>query len=200
MEGFESLCAVALESEGYVVMSNVKFDVPRKTKKKSRPEIQTHGYEVDLVGASKRKLVLASVKSYFGSRGVAAEDVIPSGKKSRHRGLYRLLNDKKLRTQVIEQAALRYGYQSNQVELRLYVGRFAAPIKGTHELKIRRWANRQNIGSGPIKVYSVSEILELVEEEARSSQYRDDPSLITLKALQERDSLAARRGEEAVPR
>jgi hypothetical protein len=70
VESFEHLCKVALEAEGFVVTSNVKFFVRRLTSKKSREEYQTHGYEVDLVGARSDQLVLAEVKSFFGSRGV----------------------------------------------------------------------------------------------------------------------------------
>jgi hypothetical protein len=70
MESFEHLCKVALEAEHFVVTGNVKFFVRRKTRKKGHPEYQEHGYEIDLVGARGDQLILAEVKSYFGSRGV----------------------------------------------------------------------------------------------------------------------------------
>ena len=69
MEGFEHLVKVALEADKYVVSGNLKFPVRMRTKKKIHDEWQTHGYEVDLVGAKQDSLVLASVKSFFGSRG-----------------------------------------------------------------------------------------------------------------------------------
>ncbi|MCA1704080.1 MAG: hypothetical protein LC808_12775 [Actinobacteria bacterium] len=42
----------------------VKFPVSRQTSKISYEEHQTHGFEVDLIGARADKLVLATVKSY----------------------------------------------------------------------------------------------------------------------------------------
>jgi hypothetical protein len=76
VEAFESFVAVALEAEGFVVSGGVKFRVKLPTRKAAYTEEQTHGYEVDLVGARADRLVLASVKSAFGSRGVVAEHVM----------------------------------------------------------------------------------------------------------------------------
>lgn len=79
MESFESVVALVLEAEGFVVSGAVKFPVTRRTVKAMHKEVQTHGYEVDLVAARADVLVLATVKSFFGSRGVAAEDVAGGG-------------------------------------------------------------------------------------------------------------------------
>ena len=68
MEGFEHLVKIAMEADGLIVSGNLKFRVSRKTRRKDKVETQAHGYEVDLVGAKKNQLVLASVKSYFGLR------------------------------------------------------------------------------------------------------------------------------------
>jgi hypothetical protein len=68
MEAFESFVALALETEGLVVSEALRFDIPRQT----TSGLQTHGYEVDLVGARQDLLVLASVKSYFGCSYVKA--------------------------------------------------------------------------------------------------------------------------------
>lgn len=76
VEAFESFVAIALETEGFVVSEAVKFPVKRKTGKAAYAEEQTHGYEVDLVGARRDRLVLATVKSFFGSRGVVADHVL----------------------------------------------------------------------------------------------------------------------------
>ena len=73
MEAFESFVAIALESEGFVVSGAVKFPVTRQVRKPQRVEVQTHGFEVDLVAANAERLVLASVKSFFGSRGVVLD-------------------------------------------------------------------------------------------------------------------------------
>lgn len=51
------------EAEGLVVSEAIKFPVRLQTRRKDHVEIQTHGYEVDLVGARAAELVLASVKS-----------------------------------------------------------------------------------------------------------------------------------------
>lgn len=148
MEAFESFCAVALEAEGLVVSSGVKFPVALKTRKAAYSEIQTHGYEIDLVGARADLLVLATVKSYFGSRGVVAEHV--TGETSDHTASrrYLLLNHPSIRRKVVNEATRLYGYGADQVELRLYVGRFAAPIRGTHEKRIRAWAKMKRVGRG----------------------------------------------------
>jgi len=47
------------------VSEAVKFRVKRRTSKASHEENQTHGFEVDLVGARADRLVLATVKSFL---------------------------------------------------------------------------------------------------------------------------------------
>src|SRR3954463_12059688 len=93
MEAFESFVAVALESAGFVVSSAVKFGVKLKTKKAAYEEFQSHGYEVDLIGARADRLVLATVKSFLGSRGVVAEHVTGATTNERWKKLYALLNN-----------------------------------------------------------------------------------------------------------
>ena len=147
MEAFESFVAVALEVDDFVVSQAVKFPVRMQTRRAAYTEVQTHGYEVDLVAAKADQLVLATVKSFFGSRGVAAEHVTgetttgePVSERKRKR--YALLNDRVIRRKVVAAAARRYGYTRGQVELRLYVGRFAGRQTGEHEARIRQWASR----------------------------------------------------------
>jgi hypothetical protein len=101
MEAFEAFVAVALESEGYVVSEAVKFPVTLQTKKAAYAEIQTHGYEVDVVGARRDRLVLATVKSFFGSRGVAADHVDGTTTNAAARNGYRVLNDAAVRGAVL---------------------------------------------------------------------------------------------------
>jgi hypothetical protein len=79
MESFEQFVAVAMEAEGLIVSEAVKFPVRRQTRKALHDEVQTHGYEVDLVGARADRLVLATVKSFLGSRGVVADHVMGTG-------------------------------------------------------------------------------------------------------------------------
>src|SRR5689334_8128606 len=134
MEAFESFVALAMETEGLVVSEAVKFPVRRKTKKTSHDEFQMHWYEVDLVGARKDRLVLATVKSYLGSQGVRADEVqgtrtTPAQGNRR----YAMLNDPEIRDGILAGASDRYDYPSDQIEFRLYVGKFAGAQRNTHE-------------------------------------------------------------------
>ena len=185
MEAFESFVALALESEGFVVSSSVKFPVRRRVGKKSRPEFQEHGYEVDLVAARADRLVLATVKSFFGSRGVAAEAVTGETADKRKAGMYRLLNDLGIRDGVVKAAGKRYGYKPKQIELRLYAGRFAGRRAGEHERRIQEWAAEQRVGAGQIGVVGLDEVVRKVRLAARRKQYRDNAALVAVKVLGE---------------
>ena len=185
MEAFESFVAVALEADGFVVSSGVKFPVKILTGKAARDEFQTHGFEVDLVAARSDKLILATVKSFFGSRGVAAEHVLGESPRSAAVKRYAILNDRDVRTKVVSLAARHYGYRTSQVELRFYVGRFAGRGSGGHEARIRAWAKTQRVGSGSIKVVALKEVVDKVVEVAQSTQYIDNPVLVALKVLAE---------------
>jgi hypothetical protein len=184
VEAFESVVAVALEADDFVVSGGVKFRVKLPTRKAAYTEEQTHGYEVDLVGARADRLVLASVKSAFGSRGVVAEHVTGETSNQAASRRYRLLNDKIVRSRVVAEAK-RYGYRINQVQLRLYVGRFSGRKAGAHEQRVRAWAAKQRVGGGPIEVIGVHDVVRIVREAAGDTQYRDSPVLVTLKALNE---------------
>jgi hypothetical protein len=181
VEAFESFVALAMEDEGLVVSSSVKFPVKRRTAKAMHEETQTHGFEVDLVAANANKLVLASVKSFFGSRGVVAEHVDGTG--GEHTRLYAMLNDPDVRGQVVAGACERYGYTPDRLEMRLYVGRFAGPTRGVNEKGVRDWAATTIVGGGPIKVVGVADVVDIVRRLASSKQYRDDPALVALKVL-----------------
>ena len=168
-----------MESEGLVVSGALKFPVRRQTRKAEYAEFQTHGFEVDLVGARSDRLVLATVKSFFGSRGVVADHV--SGASPTHSNLYAMLNDETIRTTVVAGAAERFGFAVSQVELRLYVGKFAG---ADNEAKVREWCATQQVGSGPIRVVAAPEVVTLVREVAGSKQYRDNAVLATMKVLE----------------
>lgn len=83
---------------------------------------------------------------------------------------------------MVAAAALRYGYTEDQVSVQLYVGRFAAPTRRTHEPLIRDWASTQVVGGGPIEVYGLSDVIDAVPA-AASKTYRDNPVLATMKVL-----------------
>lgn len=191
MEAFETFVALALEEDGFIVSPAVKFPVRRRVRKTSRPEFQEHGYEVDLVAARADRLVLATVKSFLGSRGVAAEAVTGETSDERRAGLYRLLNDPVIRDGVVKAAGERYGYESNQIELRLYAGRFAGRRAGEHERRIREWAARQRVGVGSIEVVGLEEVVRKVRLAAGRKQYRDNAALVAVKVLAEAGQLVA---------
>ncbi len=184
--------ALALEAEGLVVSSAVKFPVTLRTRRADHVEVQTHGYEVDLIGARADRLVLASVKGYLGSRGVVADQVTGETTSELARR-YSLLNRPEVRGKVLKGAAKLYGYRTGQIEMRLYVGKFAG--SGAHEEQIRKWAKRQRVGAGPIGVYGLKDVVGRVREAASHTQYRDDPVLVTMKVLEAAGMLA-----EVVPK
>ena len=175
MEAFESFVALAMGAEGLVVSGPTKFKVGKSTK---NGQLQTHGYEVDLVGARADKLVLASVKSFFGSRGVQAAEVMGIGSAKGSAG-YKMLNDKKLRNSIVAQASKIYGYPEKQIEMRLYVGK----INSTNELKTREWADKQIVGETPIQIVPVRDIVSAVKTLAEDKTYVDNPALVALKVL-----------------
>ncbi|WFG43123.1 hypothetical protein [Pseudonocardia alni] len=183
MEAFESFVALAMEDEGLVVSEAIKFPVPRRTRKLAYEEVQVHGYEVDLVGARADRLVLATVKSFLGSRGVAVEHVTVGPESASHHRGYALLNNPELRAAVLDGACQRFGYLPGQVEFRLYAGRFAAPTTGLHEQEIRQWCGSQNVGVGPIKVFNLTEVAEVAIKVAESKTYRDNAALTAIKVL-----------------
>jgi hypothetical protein len=162
MEAFETFVALALEEEGFIVSPAVKFPVRRQVRKASRVEFQEHGYEVDLVAARADRLVLATVKPFFGSQGVVAEAVMGNTADERRNGMYRLLNDPVIRKGVLKEASKRYGYSPKQIELRLYAGRFAGRRDGEHRRRIEKWARTQRVGAGPIKIVGLEEVVRKV--------------------------------------
>jgi hypothetical protein len=182
MESFEHLVKVALESENLIVATNLKFHVKRRTRKASVKEEQTHGYEVDLVGAKNRRLVLASVKSYFGSTGVNRQGFKNIAKDGRQTYFdnYKLFNYKDIREGVIAKAASQFGYSTNQVELRLYVGHFQ---NDEEQQEVTKHLRTIKAGRGPIKVVGLLEIVEAALGVANSATYINDPVVMTLKAL-----------------
>lgn len=177
MEAFEQFVALAMESEGLVVAEAQKFPVQIQTNKVAYTEFQTHGFEVDLVGARQDRLVLATVKSFFGSRGVTYEGVTGTGTNG---SWYALLNRPEVRETVTRLAAERFGYRLDQVEMRLYAGKFAG---GGHESRIREWCAAQTVGSGPIGVVGATEVVRIVRGVAESKSYRDNAVLTTMKVL-----------------
>jgi hypothetical protein len=178
MEAFEQFVALAMEAEGLLVDGPHKFGEKKQTKKQSTVEFQTISYEVDLIGMRRDRLVLATVKSFFGSSGVKQNEVMARGKAGSSG--YKIINDRKVREFVIRAAAEKYGYETDQVELRLYAGKFMSK-KGEQELRV--WAAEQHVGGGPIGIYNVNEVFDSVRK-LHSTTYRDNPVLMSLKVLE----------------
>lgn len=180
MEAFEQFVALAMEQEGLVVSGALKFPVKVRTTKAAYEEWQTHGFEVDLVGARSDRLVLATVKSFFGSRGVVAEHVRGDSQNKVWNAKYAVINNPRIRDGVVAGAAARFGYSIEQVQLRLYVGRFAGVA---HESEVRAWCASQTVGAGPISVVGAADVVDVVRAVASSKTYRDSAVLASLKVL-----------------
>ena len=127
--------------------------------------------------------MLATVKSPFGSRGVVDGHVMGTSGDARWRGHYALLNDEVIRNAVVSAAAARYGYAEDHVFVRLYVGKFAAPVTGAHEAAIRNWCGELTVGGGPVAVYGLDDVVAAVRGAAESKTYRNNPVLVTMKVL-----------------
>jgi len=194
MEAFESFVALAMETEGLVVSEAVKFKLIFQTKKADTTEFQEHGYEVDLVAARQDKLVLASVKSFFGSQGVKAKEVAGLTGKAGDAG-YKMLNRPEVRDGILESACKIYGYQPHQVELRLYVGHFNSVAQ---ENETRQWCEAQQIGVGPIGLYSVDQIVDVVKQKASTKTYQNNPALVALKVLQEAEQYSLKKSKQTI--
>ena len=157
MEAFEHIVKVFLESQGYIVTTNVKFPVRRKTKKAKYGEYQTHGYEVDIVAAKANSLLLGSVKSLFGSRGVNRQGFkgIADARKGTHFDWYKIFNESEIREGVLQEAQKKYGYPLEQIRFCLFAGKFT---KGHEDIVIAHLNKEQ------IEVYNLKRIMEgLVE-------------------------------------
>jgi hypothetical protein len=97
-------------------------------------------------------------------------------------GLYRLLNDPVIRDGVVAGAAARYGYRPDQVELRLYVGKFAGR-SGGDEAAVREWCAAQTVASGPITVVALNDVIEKVRSVALQRTYLNNPIVVSMKVL-----------------
>lgn len=183
MEAFEQVVKVFLEANGYIVTSNVKFPVRRKTKKLRYDEYQTHGYEVDIVAARHDSLILGSVKSFFGSVGVNRQGFrgIADTSRQTYFQSYAIFNEHEIREGILSEAEKRYGYPRSQIQFWLFVGRF----KAGNESIITNHLSGIETGAGPVRVVNLNSIIEGLLEAAQSKTYYNDPVIVTLKALKE---------------
>lgn len=178
MEAFEHIVKVFLESQGYVVTTNIKFPVWIKTKKAKYEEYQTHGYEVDIVGAKSNALLLGSVKSFFGSIGVNRQGFrgIADTSKGTHYSWYKIYNEPEIRNGILKGAERKYKYPPEQIQLCLFVGNFRS---GDEDLITTHLNEKQ------IEVYNLQRIVGGLLEVTKSKTYINDPVVVTIKALQQ---------------
>ena len=116
------------------------------------------------------------------STGVHADEVAGTSSRAPNNRRYVLLNQPEIRSRVLEMAAERFGYTLDQVELRLYVGKFAGK-PGTHDARVREWCASQHAGRAAIRVVGVDEVVARVRQVATKKQYRDNAALVALKVL-----------------
>ena len=183
MEAFEQVVKVFLEAKGYIVTTNVKFSIRRKTRKVKYDEYQTHGYEVDIVAARHDSLILASVKSFFGSVGVNRQGFkgIADNSRQTHFKNYAMFNEPEVTEGILREAEKRYGYPLSQTQFYLFVGKF----KAGDEIIITDHLSGIEVGAGPVKVVNLENIVEGLLDAAQSKTYYNDPVIMTLKTLKE---------------
>jgi hypothetical protein len=173
MEAFEHVTKVWLEGQGYVVSGGVKFPVKILTKKASRIEHQTHGYEMDLVAAKKKELVLVSVKSFFGSKGFSLNFLLQE----------RFLNNPDILKGILQEAQKRYGYKRSEIRFLLCVGRLH---KHDREAILE---HLQKITAIKIDLVDAETIGDGILRAAKSKTYINDPVIVTIKCLMEAGKL-----------
>ena len=126
--------------------------------------------------------MVATVKSFFGLRGVVAAHVIGESE-PKHKG-YRLIYDLPFRQEMVRLAAESYGYAVDRVRVRLYVGKFAAPLgKVDQRDRIESWCAQTQAGGGPIRVLGPREAADQLKAVAAATQYCDHAVLATVKLL-----------------
>jgi len=179
MESYENLVALAMSAENLLVAGPEKYPFVLPHIRKGRTVLATKWIEVDLIGMSANTLVLASVKSYFGSGGTTAGDFLGENGEKKAK-LYSMIADEEVRNILGRAVAERYNFKESQIEFRFYSGLY----KGNSEQRLRDWADKpENFAFGkPIKFYNVAQVIEPVALLAEESRYVDNPSLVAIKA------------------
>ena len=182
MEAFEHVVKAYMESQGYIVSTNVKFPVTLRTKKSAYEEYQTHGYEVDVVAAKEGALILGSVKSFLGSLGVNRRGFRGLGGNSTEReyNSYRIFNDTKVRDGIVKQACEVYGYRREAIQIKLFVGKFKSEDEHREIAKHLSSMKDRGVKFG---VVGLEQIIDGLIREAEKSIYINDPVIMTIKAL-----------------
>ena len=190
MESFVAVVAAALEAENYVVSGPITIKWFSKGEPKVKGQ-QPNRLEIDLVAARGDRLVLATVKSFFGSGGVFPKDVIGQGSGASG---YTMINDVKKRAELIELAAEKFGYKVKDVEVRLYAGKYAG-LNGENE--IREWAAKQILGGGPLQVVNALQLSQVINALAQESHYQNNVAIAFAKTQIEAQLIRAREDKAA---
>jgi hypothetical protein len=178
VEAFEHIVKVYLEAKGYIVTTGIKFPVKRRCKNNVW---QIHGYEVDIVAAKRRSLILASVKSFFGSGGISKQGFkgLADSKRRRHFHRYAMFNERRIRNGILKAASELYGYSKDQIRFALFCGKFRA----CDETIVREHLEAMNVGAGSVQVIGPKQIVEGIIDLSNRRTYINDPVLATLKLL-----------------
>ena len=182
MEAFEHVVKSYMESQDYIVSTNVKFPVKMRTRKSAYEEFQTHGYEVDIVAARAESLVLGSVKSFLGSHGVNRRGFrrLSANSGDREYDQYRIFNDPEVRNGIINGASAQYGYPRQSIEIKLFVGKFKSEQE---QREIEKHVGAMEDCGVRFEVVGLDKILHGLMEKAKERTYVNDPVIMTLKAL-----------------
>ena len=153
---FEAFVAVAMEAEGLVVSEAIKFPVTLPTRRAQHVEVQTHGYEVDLVGARRTGSSWQASISYLGSRGVAgrARDRRKTTNETARRRWLATEPTGGSRQGPQSRGAKRYGYSTRQVEKGYGSTSASSPAKGSTRPRFENgpddcaWARDRSASTG----------------------------------------------------
>lgn len=180
MEAYENMVARAMETEGLLVAGPKKFAFLLPYMKQGTERIATTWIEVDLIGMSADRLILASVKSYFGSGGTDASHFLGEKGVKKAKG-YRMIQDPEIRELLGEETSKLFGFTKKQIEFRFYSGLY----KGDGEQRIRDWADKkENHAFGnKIQIFNVNQVVDKIVLLAEGKGYVDDASIVAIKAF-----------------
>lgn len=189
MEAYENMVARAMETEGLLVAGPKKFAFMLPYMKQGKERIATTWIEVDLIGMSADRLILASVKSYFGSGGTDASHFLGEKGVKKAKG-YRMIQDPEIRELLGEDASKLFGFDKKQIEFRFYSGLY----KGDGEQRIRDWADKkENHAFGnKIQIFNVNQVVDKIVLLAEGKGYVDDASIVAIKAFKAAEKIAAK--------
>lgn len=184
LESFEHIVGVFLEQQEYWVRHSVKIELSKEERKKlGKKMINTPRPEIDIVAyqPEEDELILIEVKSFLDSDGVKINDL--SGKKSREKKRYKLLNDKKYQ-KLITDSLTRQFLKKRLIKesTKIKYGLAAGKVQPKSESKITDWLNHNGY-----KYFSPEKIKNTIRNLAHAG-WLDDIVTMTAKLTND-DSL-----------